>query len=395
MVQSRIWYICAIILFWSSAAIAHELYLKNGTVIRTDFIQRHKSHLTYRQFGGEVTIPLSEVEKILYTERQQPIPSSVTQSESTGEQTNGAEDLRASLESHLSPQGPIETANLAVVSIQTASGSGTGFFINDNGLIITNRHVVRGSERNDRMVDQALAETEKRLEMWRKKLKQEKSQLDLYQKNLKQDRAALKKTVATHGERIDRQRLADAKNQLQEQSRFLKEWQQDYNQRRETYLKSEQKFDREIDDFKQKRKALSLQSRFTITLADGENKSAVLYRVSDSLDLALLKLNGYKTPYLEVAEPETIRLGQQVFAIGSPLQLKNSVTSGVISNFRGEFIQTNAEIYPGNSGGPLVTENGRVIGINSMKLITNKFEGIGFAIHIGQVFTTFPDFFSP
>ena len=394
MVLGRICYICALFLLWSSAVTAHELYLKNGTVIKTDFIQRHKSHLTYRQFGGDVTIPLSEVEKIQYTERQRPIPSSDPQLEIGGEQTNGAEDLRASLESHLNPQGPIETANLSVVSIQTASGSGTGFFINDNGLIITNRHVVRGSERNDRSVDQALAETERRLEMWRKKLKQEKSQLDLYQKNLKQDKAALEKTVAEYGEQIDKQRLLNAENQLKQRLRFLKEWQQDYNKRRETYLKSDQKLDREINDLKQNRKALSLQSRFTITLADGENKSAVLYRVSDSLDLALLKLNGYKTPYLEVAEPGSITLGQQVFAIGSPLQLKNSVTSGVISNFRGEFIQTNAEIYPGNSGGPLVTEDGQVIGINSMKLITNKFEGIGFAIDIGQVFTTFPDFFS-
>jgi serine protease Do len=70
------------------------------------------------------------------------------------------------------------------------------------------------------------------------------------------------------------------------------------------------------------------------------------------------------------------------------------VTSGVISNFRGEYIQTNSEIYPGNSGGPLVTEDGRVVGVNSMKLITEKFEGLGFAININEVLAEFPDYFT-
>ncbi len=86
-------------------------------------------------------------------------------------------------------------------------------------------------------------------------------------------------------------------------------------------------------------------------------------------------------------------MGQQVYAIGSPLQLNNSVTSGVISNFRGDYIQTNSEIYPGNSGGPLVTADGLVVGVNTMKLITEKFEGIGFALNIEEVLTEFSDFF--
>lgn len=85
-------------------------------------------------------------------------------------------------------------------------------------------------------------------------------------------------------------------------------------------------------------------------------------------------------------------MGQNVYAIGSPLKLNNSVTSGVVSNNRGDFIQTNAEIYPGNSGGPLVTEDGRVVGINTMKKITNKFEGLGFAIKFSRVRSEFNDF---
>jgi S1-C subfamily serine protease len=183
-------------------------------------------------------------------------------------------------------------------------------------------------------------------------------------------------------------------NSLKEKSRYLEKWLRDYNGRKNEFLAKKREIDNEIKTFQQKKKELSYQSRFTITLADGEDKSAILYRVSDDHDLALLKLNGYQTPYLEVADSDSVTLGQPVFAIGSPLQLKNSVTSGVISNFRGEYIQTNSEIYPGNSGGPLVTEDGRVIGVNSMKLITEKFEGIGFAINISEVLAEFPDFFT-
>jgi S1-C subfamily serine protease len=53
-----------------------------------------------------------------------------------------------------------------------------------------------------------------------------------------------------------------------------------------------------------------------------------------------------------------------------------------IPTLKGGFIQTNAQIYPGNSGGPLVTADGRVLGINTFKRLTRKFEGLGFAIPI-------------
>jgi S1-C subfamily serine protease len=60
--------------------------------------------------------------------------------------------------------------------------------------------------------------------------------------------------------------------------------------------------------------------------------------------------------------------------------LKDSVSSGIISGFDGFFLKTDAKIYPGNSGGPLINQRGEVIGINTLKQITHKFEGLGFAI---------------
>ena len=394
MFHARVWFAAAMALMMPWVAEAHEIHLKNGAVIESGFIQRHQSRLTYRQFGGEVSIPLTDVEKIIYT-KTQPTPRTVHENEATLKQTSGdnSRDLKGVLETRLNPQGPIETANISVVSIQTASGSGTGFFINGEGLIVTNRHVVKGSRVNERSMELALTKAEQRLREWRSRLKQEKGQLDLYQKNLREEWSRFKRIIEKQGNPLDMDRRRSAEDRLKQRSGYLKQWQRDYNRRRNEFLEREQLYENQKDEFQQQRKALSQQARYTITLADGEEQSALLYRTSDTIDLALLKLNGYKTPYLEMAEPGSTKLGQPVYAIGSPLQLNNSVTSGVISNFRGEMIQTNAEIYPGNSGGPLITEDGRVVGVNSMKLITSKFEGLGFAIDINQVPAAFPEFF--
>lgn len=69
------------------------------------------------------------------------------------------------------------------------------------------------------------------------------------------------------------------------------------------------------------------------------------------------------------------------------------MTSGALSAFRGGFIQTSADINPGNSGGPLVTEEGKVIGVNTKKMIAPGAEGLGFALDIQYVFDEFGTFF--
>lgn len=373
-----------------SVPAAHEVHLKNGSVIKTDHVRREQTQLTYRQFGGDVSLPLSEVEKVIYTDQRS--KAGVPPKKTAG--TDSGRNLKAILASKMTPDGPIEHANLAVISILTSAGSGSGFFINGDGLIVTNRHVIRGSDVNNQKAEQLMTTASERLDEWELNLKREKSHIDQYGKNLKQNWASFNRTVKEQGDRIANDRRLAVENSLKGKSRYLEKWLRDYNGRKNDFLAKKREIAHEIKTFRQKKRELSYQSRFTITLADGEDKSAILYRVSDDHDLALLKLNGYQTPYLEVADSDSVTLGQPVFAIGSPLQLKNSVTSGVISNFRGEYIQTNSEIYPGNSGGPLVTEDGRVIGVNSMKLITEKFEGIGFAINISEVLAEFPDFFT-
>jgi serine protease Do len=106
-------------------------------------------------------------------------------------------------------------------------------------------------------------------------------------------------------------------------------------------------------------------------------------------DLALLKVEQTNLPTLSLEEPQNIRVGQLVLAVGSPEGLQNSVTMGVISAVARQadptkslnYVQTDAPINPGNSGGPLVDMNGHVVGINTFILSqSGGSEGLGFAI---------------
>ena len=82
-----------------------------------------------------------------------------------------------------------------------------------------------------------------------------------------------------------------------------------------------------------------------------------------------------------------------MYAIGSPLGQPDSISTGVISGYGSSFIRTDAKIVPGNSGGPLVLTDGRVIGINTLKQMIRapegQFEGLGLAITIDTALREF------
>lgn len=112
----------------------------------------------------------------------------------------------------------------------------------------------------------------------------------------------------------------------------------------------------------------------------------------ERVDLAVLKIKGKKDfPFLRPARSDDLMPGETVIAIGNPLGLGHSITTGVVSARRRRiptqngafsvFIQTDALINPGNSGGPLLNINGELIGINTA--IIKQAQGIGFAIPVG------------
>jgi S1-C subfamily serine protease len=375
----------------STEAVSHELHLKDGRVIRTDSLIRDGSRLSYRQFGGTITIDISEVEKIVY---DQPSAARIFARSARQPAPIGAagNDLEQALSEKLAPSTPVETANLSVVTIVTEAGYGSGFFFSDDGLIITNRHVVRGSQEVDRKVRENISEAAQRLNKAQSSLDEERVRIENYGKRLEDYRIRVRQAMADNREGMTPRQLAEIEADLNKRERTFNEWQSDYSTRRQTYRTALKEFKRKQREYNQTAESLAYQNRFEVILADGRRESAIFYRVSENYDLALLKLNGFKTPYLRPQDESELNLGRNVYAIGSPLKLNNTVTSGVISSNRGDYIQTNAEIYPGNSGGPLVTEDGRVVGVNTKKKITEKFEGLGFAIKISRAQSEFSNF---
>jgi S1-C subfamily serine protease len=130
----------------------------------------------------------------------------------------------------------------------------------------------------------------------------------------------------------------------------------------------------------------------TVILRDGRTFQGEVKGVDDTLDLAVVKIEGDDLPVAPLGSSDRVKVGDWAIAVGNPLGLDNTVTLGIISTLnrsssqvgipdkRIDFIQTDAAINPGNSGGPLLNERGEVIGINTA--IRADAEGIGFAIPI-------------
>jgi serine protease DegQ len=129
-----------------------------------------------------------------------------------------------------------------------------------------------------------------------------------------------------------------------------------------------------------------------LVLADGRRMRATVRGSDPESDLAVLKTDGTNLPAITFAKPENIQVGDGVLAIGSPFGISNSVTHGIVSalgrNHLGinrfeDFIQTDAAVNPGNSGGALVDTSGNLIGINSAIFSqSGGSQGIGFAIPV-------------
>ena len=127
----------------------------------------------------------------------------------------------------------------------------------------------------------------------------------------------------------------------------------------------------------------------TVTLNDNSEYSARIIGADKTTDLALIKINGKNLPAITIANSNDLRIGEWVLAVGNPLGLNNTVTAGIVSakarslgaNGVESFIQTDAAINQGNSGGALVNTRGELVGINAMLYSpTGAYSGYGFAI---------------
>jgi serine protease Do len=129
----------------------------------------------------------------------------------------------------------------------------------------------------------------------------------------------------------------------------------------------------------------------TVTLTDRREFKGKVIGADRRTDVALVKIEATGLPTVKIGDPNRLRVGEWVAAIGSPFGLENSVTAGIVSakaRDTGEFvqfIQTDVAVNPGNSGGPLLNMRGEVIGINSQIFTTSGgYNGISFAIPIDE-----------
>lgn len=127
----------------------------------------------------------------------------------------------------------------------------------------------------------------------------------------------------------------------------------------------------------------------TVTLNDNKEYSARIVGTDQTTDLALIKIDGKNLPAITIANSDDIKVGEWVLAVGNPLGLNKTVTAGIVSakarslgaNGVESFIQTDAAINKGNSGGALVNTKGELVGINAMLYSpTGAYSGYGFAI---------------
>lgn len=276
-------------------------------------------------------------EKVAEVERTQKVPEQVTKP--------------------VSKLNTIEKAGNATVSIETPWGTGSGFFISKD-YIVTNKHVVQIDERK-------IEEFRDQVVKLRKLIKLEKQKIAGYRRDMK------------------RMPLGPQRSQLKI---IIKDLEQQLAQFMPKYEKMEER----LSKMEKRVQASSIK----IILADGTEQYANYLLVSEDHDLALMSLYTDESEFLRKSpEKNSLHQGDKVYAIGSPVGLRHTVTSGIFSSYRrmGDdgpvYLQTDAAINPGNSGGPLVDENGYVWGVNTMILLNT--EGIGFAIPMTTVYEEF------
>ena len=135
-----------------------------------------------------------------------------------------------------------------------------------------------------------------------------------------------------------------------------------------------------------------------VTLENGDEYTGNVVWSDSDLDLSIVKIDGFYLDYLNLGDSDTVYLGQEVYAIGNPIgyEFQRTVTKGIISgtnrtikiedsensSYMEDLIQTDATINEGNSGGPIINENGEILAIASLKISNAESMGFGSPINI-------------
>lgn len=282
-------------------------------------------------------------------------------------------DLKEILFTRFKPVTKVDEATLSVVTVQTKVGSGSGFFVTDNGYLVTNRHVVRPSTSTGwKDKEAALQEHRERLEDYEYRLREDEQSLNGMKQRIDDNQAYIDSGRASSSEikRFDRY--------VAKYDRYKDR----YDDNNKKFKKINREYKRAQSEFGFNSSVSSFSKKFTIILKNGKKYKARLVKVSKNYDLALLKLDKFTTPYLSLAKRHRPKQGTKVFAIGSPLGITDSLTTGIVTKSGKDQIFTDAQILPGNSGGPLVNKEGVVLGVNTAVISqTRNADGLGLALY--------------
>lgn len=322
----------------------------------------------------------------IYTDK--PPDGQVVPKASVGEKviSTPSRDLAKELHEEYQPSSPAGLASLAVVGIHNPPVQGSGFFISADGFLLTNKHIIKPTETNQwKDLQKQLAETKKAYKQASQILRNENDRLKEMERALKNYRVELDRANGSMSE------YSEAEYQYY-RDRYLRH-KKDYSNTKKDYKLSKKEYEKARREFNIQSSASVLRKDFKIDLKNGSEITARLVALSDSTDLALLKVDHYHTPYIEPGDSKSLKQGDRVFAIGNPLGMKDVMSSGVVAGLKEEYVLTDATVLPGSSGGPLITLDGKVVGITSIRVSqVIGGEGFGAAIIIESAMSEFSKF---
>lgn len=294
-------------------------------------------------------------------------------------------NYKKSLTNKYKPKSPLELATLAVVTVDTKIGSGSGFFISEDCYLVTNKHVVRPtSTKKWKESQQQFENNKKSLKQAKNEINEESERLDINEKRLSEYRTY-----------IDSLRPGSDKNseerEYQYRMRAHNNDMEDLDRKTAKTKKQEREYRSKNSDFSMNSSISAVTNSFKITFKDKSKARAILVKLSKDKDLALLKIEQCKTSFLTLNHSTQPYQGMNIYAIGSPLGYSDHITAGIITNVSKDGINTDAQILPGNSGGPLINQDGEVIGVNTQKITEGNVnsEGISIAIPTKAIYQSF------
>jgi len=288
---------------------------------------------------------------------------------------SGAKDFLTLLNGKYKPTNPVQEATMAVVTVKSKLGVGSGFFVSSDCYIVTNKHVVRPTK--GKQWDEAqdkIKEGAESFERTRLQIKNRRERLAVNKQKLNEYKAYIKGLSASKERELAKRDYKVKADKYQQDKKYIDSFSENFN-------KDERKFLKQRSDFKLSSNVASIAQTFGITLKDNTKARANLVKVSATDDLALLKIEGCKAPYLKLSG-KPVSQGEMVHAIGSPLGLRDQLTTGTVTQVSSLGIATDAQILPGNSGGPLVADSGRVVAVNTLKVAQGSALKTGFGVSI-------------